>query len=124
MIPVLGGTTVCCRDITAKAIYDAIADEGVTHFGGAPIVLNMLVNAKDADRRDFDHTVEVFTAGAPPAAATLAAIEPLGFNVTQVYGLTEVYGHATECTWQDDRWDDLDRRRPRAIKARRAWRSP
>ena len=86
---------VCCRDITAKAIYDAIADEDVTHFGGAPIVLNMLVHAKPADRRDFDQTVQVFTAGAPPAAATLAAIETMGFHVTQVYGLTEVYwsGH-------------------------------
>lgn len=114
----MGGTTVCCRDITAKAINDAIADEGVTHFGGAPIVLNMLVNAKPEDRRDFDHTVEVFTAGAPPAAATLAAIETMGFNVTQVYGLTEVYGPATECTWQDDIWGDLQGPARAAIKAR------
>ncbi len=74
------------------------------HFGGAPIVLNMIVNAKDADRRAFDHVVEVFTAGAPPPAATLAAIEPLGFNVTQVYGLTETYGHVTECIWKRQ-WD-------------------
>ena len=80
MMPVVGGTVVCCRDITAKAIYDAIADEGVTHFGGAPIVLNMIVNAKDEERRAFDHVVDVFTAGAPPPAATLAAIEPLGFR--------------------------------------------
>ena len=117
-MPAVGGTTVCCRDITAKAIYDAIADEGVTHFGGAPIVLNMLVNAKPAERRDFDHVVEVFTAGAPPAAATLAAIEPMGFNVTQVYGLTEVYGPATECTWQEDRWGELKGEARAAIKAR------
>ncbi|MFP3656496.1 acyl-CoA synthetase, partial [Burkholderia sp. SIMBA_052] len=83
MMPVLGGTVVCCRNITAAAIYDAIADEGVSHFGGAPIVLNMLVNAKPQDRRAFDHTVEVFTAGAPPAPATLTKIEALGFHVTQ-----------------------------------------
>jgi len=88
MMPVLGGTAVCCRDVSAAAIYNAIADEGVTHFGGAPIVLNLIVNAKDEDRRDFDHTVEVFTAGAPPAPATLAAISKMGFNITQVYGLT------------------------------------
>ncbi len=62
----LGGTLVCCRDITAKAIYDAIADEGVTHFGGAPIVLNTMINCKPEDRRAFSHVVEVFTAGAPP----------------------------------------------------------
>ncbi|KNX41243.1 Long-chain-fatty-acid--CoA ligase [Roseovarius tolerans] len=117
MMPMLGGTTVCCRDITAKAIYDAIADEGVTHFGAAPIVLNTIVNAKGEDRRAFDHIVDVFTAGAPPPAATLAAIEPLGFQVTQVYGLTETYGHVTECLWQEG-WNALDDEARYAIKAR------
>jgi len=118
MIPLLGGTTVCCRNITARAIYDAIADEGITHFGGAPIVLNTIINAHDDERRDFDHVVQVFTAGAPPPAATLQAIEPLGFNVTQVYGLTETFGHVTECLWKGDQWDDLDQDRRAAIKAR------
>ncbi|SIT74897.1 fatty-acyl-CoA synthase [Yoonia rosea] len=117
MLPALGGTAICCRDITAKAIYDAIGDEKITHFGGAPIVLNLLVNAKDADRRTFDHVVEVFTAGAPPAPATLAAIGKLGFNVKQVYGLTETYGHVTECIW-DDAWDALPEADQAAIKAR------
>ncbi|MDM8168651.1 AMP-binding protein [Roseovarius sp.] len=116
-VPMVGGTVICCRDITAKNIYDAIADEGVTHFGAAPIVLNTIVNSKPADRRDFDHIVEVFTAGAPPPAATLAAIEPLGFNVTQVYGLTETYGHVTECVWQS-RWNDETDDERYAIKAR------
>ncbi|AUQ62180.1 AMP-binding protein [Phaeobacter inhibens] len=118
MMPVLGGTLICCRDITAPAIYDAIADEGATHFGGAPIVLNMLVNAPEGDRRSFDHTVEVFTAGAPPAPATLEKIEALGFHVTQVYGLTETYGHVTECLWKGDSWDTLDQQGRAAIKAR------
>ena len=116
-LPMIGGTVVCCRDITATAIYNAIADEGVTHFGAAPIVLNMIVNAKDEERRDFDHTVSVFTAGAPPPAATLRAIEPLGFDVTQVYGLTETYGHVTECMWHD-RWNDKPEEERYAIKAR------
>ncbi|MEM9498681.1 MAG: AMP-binding protein [Pseudomonadota bacterium] len=116
-LPMVGGTAVCCRDITASAIYDAIADEGVTHFGAAPIVLNMIVNAKDDERRSFDHTVSVLTAGAPPPAATLRAIEPLGFDVTQVYGLTETYGHVTECMWQD-RWNDKPEEERYAIKAR------
>ena len=118
MIPALGGTTVCCRDVTAKNIYDAIADEGVTHFGGAPIVLGLLVNAPEAERREFSHTVEVFTAGAPPPAAVLAAVEPLGFNITQVYGLTETYGPITECLWDGARWDGLEQRDRAAIKAR------
>ena len=117
MMPMVGGTVVCCRDITAENIYNAIADEGVTHFGAAPIVLNTIVNAKPAERRAFDHVVEVFTAGAPPPAATLRAIEPLGFNVTQVYGLTETYGHVTECMWQD-RWNDAPEAERYAIKAR------
>jgi len=117
MMPLVGGTVVCCRDITAKAIYDAIADEGVTHFGAAPIVLNTIVNAPQSERRDFDHIVDVFTAGAPPPAATLAAIEPLGFKVTQVYGLTETYGHVTECLWQQS-WDELRDDDRYAIKAR------
>ncbi|MEZ5771952.1 MAG: AMP-binding protein [Defluviimonas denitrificans] len=116
-MPAVGGTVVCCRDVTAKNIYDAIADHGVTHFGGAPIVLNMLIQAKEGDRRAFDHVVEVFTAGAPPAAATLAAIEPLGFNVTQVYGLTETYGHVTECIWNAE-WDTLPQEDRAVIKAR------
>ena len=118
MMPVLGGSLVCCRDITSQAIYDAIADEGVQYFGGAPIVLNMIVNTKEIERRNFDHTVEVFTAGAPPAPATLLKIEKLGFNVTQVYGLTETYGHVTECYWESEKWSELEGEQRAAIKAR------
>ncbi|MGB7244446.1 MAG: AMP-binding protein [Sulfitobacter sp.] len=118
MMPVIGGTLVCCRDVTADAIYNAIADDGVTHFGGAPIVLNMLVNAPEETRRSFEHVVEVFTAGAPPAPATLSKIEALGFNITQVYGLTETYGHVTECIWRAEEWDDRPAPEKAAIKAR------
>lgn len=118
MMPLVGGKLVCCRDISAKAIYDAIADEGVQYFGGAPIVLNLLVNAKAEERRDFDHVVEVFTAGAPPAPATLGKIEQLGFNVTHVYGLTETYGHVTECVWHDHKWGTLTGDDRAAAKAR------
>ena len=118
MIPVLGGTVYCCRDISARFIYKTIAREKITHFGGAPIILNMLANVDDADRFNFDHKVEVFTAGAPPASATLQSVEALNFNVTQVYGLTETYGHITECVWDDDLWGDLDKEARSTIKAR------
>ena len=118
MMPVLGGSLVCCRDISSKVIYDAIADEGVQYFGGAPIVLNMIVNTNEVERRSFNHTVEVFTAGAPPAPATLLKIEKLGFNVTQVYGLTETYGHVTECYWETEKWAELEDEQRAAIKAR------
>jgi len=117
MMPLLGGTVVGCRDVSAKAIYDGIAEEGVSHFGGAPIVLNMIVNAKAQHRRNFDHEVEIFTAGAPPAPATLVGIEKLGFNVTQVYGLTETYGHVVECLW-DSIWNGLPEADKSALKAR------
>lgn len=103
----LAGTIVCIRDITAVGVFDAIADHGVTHFGGAPVILSMLVNSTDAERRSFDHTVQAMTAGAPPPAAILKAIEPLGFNVMQVYGLTETYGHVSQCEWREE-WDELD----------------
>jgi len=103
----LSGTTVCLRDITAKGVFDAIADHRVTHFGGAPIILGTLVNAPEDERRTFDHTVNAMTAGAPPPAAILAAIEPMGFNIMQVYGLTETYGHVSQCEWREE-WDDLD----------------
>lgn len=118
MMPLVGGTLVCCRDVSAQNIYNAIHYEGVTHFGGAPIVLNMLVNALDEERRTFDHTVEVFTAGAPPAPATLSKIEDLGFNITHVYGLTETFGHVTECYWKAEEWDGLDKAGIAAKKAR------
>jgi fatty-acyl-CoA synthase len=117
MIPALGGTVICLRDITARGIYEAISTEGATHFGGAPIVLQTIINAPETDRLPFAHIVEVFTAGAPPPAATLAAIEPLGFNVTQVYGLTETYGPDTECLWHEG-FDALDPDNRAEVKAR------
>ena len=103
----VGGTTVCIRDISAANVFDAIADHGVTHFGGAPIILGMLVNATDDERREFDQTVHAMTAGAPPPAAILKAVEQIGFDVMQVYGLTETYGHVSMCEWRDE-WDELD----------------
>ncbi|MGP9789428.1 AMP-binding protein [Roseinatronobacter sp. NSM] len=117
MLPALGGCMICLRDVTAAGIYHAISAERATHFGGAPIVLQTIINARPEDRLPFDHLVEVFTAGAPPPAAVLAAIEPLGFNVTQVYGLTETYGPATECLWHDG-FDTLQGEDRAEVKAR------
>lgn len=117
MIPALGGVVICLRDVTAQGIYEAISVEGATHFGGAPIVLQTIINAPDDARLPFAHVVEVFTAGAPPPAATLAAIEPLGFNVTQVYGLTETYGPDAECLWHEG-FDGLSTEDRAEVKAR------
>ena len=113
----LAGTIYCTRAVTPEVIYEAIADHGATHFGGAPIVLGMIVNAEESQRKPFDHTVEVMTAGAPPPAAVLESFEALGFNVTHVYGLTETYGHTTMCSWNAD-WDALETAKRSELKAR------
>ncbi len=111
------GTMICTRAISAKAIYDAAADHGAQYFGGAPIVLQMLINARPEEKRDFDHTIEAFTAGAPPPPAVLAKMEELGVNVQHVYGLTETYGHVTQCDWKSE-WDDLPAEERAEIKGR------
>ena len=113
----VAGTGVCLRRVEAKAIYDAIADEGVTHFCGAPIVLNFLLNAPDADRRPLDRAVQVMTAGAAPPAAVLEGMEASGFRITHVYGLTETYGPSVICSWKPE-WDELPARERAEIKAR------
>ena len=97
-----GGTHVCLRKVDPALIFDAIRRHGVTHLCGAPIVLNLLVNAPATVDRTFDHTVEVATGGAAPPSAIIAAMEALGFRVTHLYGLTESYGPATLCPWQDE----------------------
>ncbi|MCW8861981.1 MAG: acyl-CoA synthetase [Rhodospirillales bacterium] len=102
----IAGTSLCLRKVSAGNIFAAIADEKATHFCGAPIVLNFVINASDAERRNFDHKVEVMTAAAPPPAATLENMQKAGFNVTHVYGLTETYGPATMCAWNPE-WNDL-----------------
>ena len=100
----LAATVVCCRTISAKNIFEAVSEHRISHFGGAPVVLGMLINAPEEERRPFDHPVKVMTAGAPPPAAVLEKVEALGFEVMQVYGLTETYGHVVQCAWQSE-WD-------------------
>ena len=102
----IAGTSVCLRQVTGAAVWNAIADDGVTHFCGAPIVLNMVINTDEAERRSFPHTVNVMTAAAPPPASTLEKMQRLGFRTTHVYGLTEVYGPSVVCAWQEA-WNDL-----------------
>ncbi len=103
----IGGTSVCLRMINARTIYSAIAEQGVTHFCGAPIIMNLLINATDDERRDFRPPVQMMTAAAPPPAAVLSAMEKAGFHVTHAYGLTETYGPAVVCAWKSA-WDQLE----------------
>jgi fatty-acyl-CoA synthase len=116
-IAALAGTNVCLRKVEAGAIFDAIADKGVTHFCGAPIVLSLILNAAPGERRSFEHTVEVMTAAAPPPAAVLEAMEQSGFHMTHTYGLTETYGPTVICAWKDE-WDTLPAQERAARKSR------
>jgi fatty-acyl-CoA synthase len=116
-LAIVAGTAVCLRHVTAKAIFDAIAEHRISHFGGAPIVLSLLVNATDTERRAFGRPVRVMTAGAPPPAAILEKTQALGFDIMHVYGLTETFGHVVQCAWQDS-WDALDFPAQAAMKAR------
>jgi fatty-acyl-CoA synthase len=122
-IVALAGTHVCLRRVEAGQIYGAIARHGVTHFCGAPIVLNMLVNAQESETAAFDHRVEVMTAASPPPPAVIEAMEKIGFHVTHVYGLTECYGPAVVCAWHEQ-WDELPTDQQAALKARQGVRYP
>ncbi len=107
------GTNVCLRKIEVGAIYDAIVTEGVSHYCGAPIVHNMLVNAPAELRAQKTQQVKGMVAASAPPAAILQALEENNFDITHVYGLTETYGPAVLCEWNED-WNTL----PMSEKAR------
>src|SRR3954470_6828199 len=113
-VTALAGTHVCLRRVEAAAIYDAIERHGVTHLCGAPVVMNMLLNARN---EKLPRPVEMMTAGAAPPAAVIGGVEALGFRITHVYGLTEVYGPAVVCAWHDE-WDAAPPDERARLKAR------
>ena len=100
------GVNVCLRKVGSESIYAALAEHGVTHMCGAPIVMSMVVNAPEAARRPFAQKVRMMTAASAPPAAVLEKMDRLGIEVTHVYGLTEVYGPAVVCVPQDS-WSGL-----------------
>lgn len=116
-VPVQAGTHVCLRWVRAGAIYDAIADHGVTHLSGAPIVMSVILGADPDQKRSFAQKVAFNTAAAPPPQTVLHAMAEAGFNVTHVYGLTETYGPAVVNDWNTD-WDQLPALERAARKAR------
>jgi len=116
-ITAMAGTHVCLRRVAARDIYAAIADHGVTHLCGAPIVMGMLLNAPAGERRDFPQAVQMMTAASPPPATVLEGMARLGIKVTHVYGLTEVYGPAVVCDWKPE-WDALPAGEQARLKSR------
>ena len=112
------GTHVCLRRVEAASVFGAFAEHGVTHLSGAPVVMNMLLNAPAEARRDLGgRRIAMLTAAAPPPAAVLEEIERMGFDVTHVYGLTEVYGPAVVCAWHPE-WDALPAPERARLKSR------
>lgn len=116
-IAAMAGTNVCLRSVNAGSIFAAIDKHKVTHFCGAPIILNFVINATDEERCSFDHNIDIMTAAAPPPASTLAKIQEHGFNVTHAYGLTETYGPAVMCAWKSE-WNDEPIEKQAYLKSR------
>jgi len=117
------GTQVCLRRVEIGPIFKAIRQNGVDHFCGAPIVLNMIVNAPAEHAGELPRPVKVMTAAAPPPPAILARMEAQGFRVTHVYGLTESYGPVTVCAWHEA-WDSLPEQERAQVKSRQGVRYP
>ena len=111
------GTHVCLRRVETAPIYDAIADFGVTYMCGAPIIMNMLANAPEGERRSFSQRVNAMTGGAAPPAAVLQRMADIGIDMTHLYGLTECYGPASVCAWQES-WSSLTADELAQMKAR------
>ncbi|XP_016449155.1 butanoate--CoA ligase AAE1-like [Nicotiana tabacum] len=112
-----GGTNVCLRHVSAKEIFESISLYNVTYMGGAPTVLNMIVNSSPRDRKPLPHKVKIMTGGSPPPPQILSRMEELGFGVNHLYGLTETYGPGIYCLWKPE-WDSLPPDERFTLKAR------
>ena len=122
-VTMLGGTHVCLRKVEATSIYKAISKHKVSHMCGAPIVMNMLVNADETYIPTRDHPLAMMTAGAAPPAALIEQMESRNIKITHVYGLTEVYGPVTICEWHEE-WGDLPITKQADLKSRQGVRYP
>lgn len=122
-IVAVGGTQVCLRQVEVAAIVNSMIENNVSHFCGAPIVLNMILNAEQELLNQLPKNIKAMTAGAPPPAAVIKGIEKLGIEITQSYGLTEVYGPCVVSEWKDE-WNDKSADERAALKARQGVRYP
>ena len=116
-IAAVNGTHVCLREMRADAIWASLADNEVTLLCGAPVVMSALLSASDEEKRTLPKPIDFFTAAAPPPEAVLASMGEAGFNVTHLYGLTEVYGPAVVNDWHSE-WDVLPSAQKATLKAR------
>jgi acyl-CoA synthetase (AMP-forming)/AMP-acid ligase II len=112
-VTAVGGTHICLRQVETGAVFAAIEEHGVTHFCGAPVVLNLIARAERPPGWRLERPVDVLTGGAAPPSAIIAAMEELGFHIKHLYGLTESFGPALVCAWHEE-WKAL----PLAERAR------
>ncbi|MDT0604240.1 acyl-CoA synthetase [Thalassotalea castellviae] len=122
-IVAMGGTQVCLRQVEVNAIVNSLIDHQVSHFCGAPIVLNMILNAETELLDKVPRGISIMTAGAPPPATVIKGMESRGFDITQSYGLTEVYGPCVVSEWKAE-WDQRNDDERAALKARQGVRYP
>ena len=122
-VTAVAGTHVCLRRIDPAVIFSLIKERRITHMCGAPVVLGMLIHAPEEAKQKWDHTVEIATGGAAPPSPVIAAMEGMGFRVTHLYGLTETYGPASVCAWQDD-WLTMPTDQKASMLARQGVRYP
>ena len=113
----VAGVTICMRHVREEAVFESFLENDVTHFCGAPVVLNMLINADKSFHADLKSGIKVMTAGAAPPASVIRGMEELGFEVVQVYGLTETYGPMVVSAWRDE-WNELSVDEKSNLKAR------
>jgi len=119
----MAATIVCMRVFNPKLLFELLENHKITHFGGAPVVLNMLANAPADEKKFFKNTINVMTAGAPPPAKVIESMNAFGFEVMHVYGLTETYGHILQSAAQED-WKNLDKTRKAELLSRQGVRFP
>ncbi len=112
-----GSRHVLLRKVDPAVVWPLVADEGVTHFNGAPTVLIMLINHAQAPERRLPRPLRIATGGAPPSPTLLAQWEKIGGELTHIYGLTETYGPHTHCDWHPE-WNALDAESRAALRAR------
>tara|TARA_B100001996_G_scaffold374471_1_gene353139 strand:- start:1165 stop:2793 length:1629 start_codon:yes stop_codon:yes gene_type:complete len=122
-LALLHAKVILIRNIIVKEIFDLISKHKITHFGGAPIILNMIANAPTNEQKPIKHKIFAMTAGAPPPSSILKKMQTLGFEIMHVYGLTETYGHISHCAWNDD-WNKYDEEKKSEIKSFQGVRYP
>ena len=122
-LALLHAKVIFIRNIVVKEIFKLIVENKVTHFGGAPIVLNMMANAPKNEQLPIKEKVYVMTAGAPPPSSILKKMQSLGFEVMHVYGLTETYGHISHCAW-NEKWNKEDDEKKSELKSYQGVRYP